>query len=214
MKNIDTKGITFLEPLAGSQEWYWGMDYTSGDLYEAEELFKQGHPIDHNRLIFIHYPDGRAVQPMAAEKGQYFGRPVYYEHKIMILMVDFTAEKINIIQFDAAAGQTSLLAAIPLSDVEDCYNLMLDKSPLMLTRHGHGADKKFQILWPQAKEFHIGNTEFFYLRAGKKLYFSAWYEDPDYREEIIVRDLYTGEIIDRLSGTIMVMPDEQIWVLT
>lgn len=28
MKQIITKGITYLEPLADSNEWYWGMDYT------------------------------------------------------------------------------------------------------------------------------------------------------------------------------------------
>ena len=45
MKRIITNGITDLEPLAGSSEWYWGADYASGDLYEAEELFRSGHPI-------------------------------------------------------------------------------------------------------------------------------------------------------------------------
>ena len=39
MKQIETQGITYLEPLKGSQHWYWGTDYISGDLYEAEELF-------------------------------------------------------------------------------------------------------------------------------------------------------------------------------
>ena len=37
------QGISYIEPLEGSAEWYWGMDYTSGDLYEAEELFKDGN---------------------------------------------------------------------------------------------------------------------------------------------------------------------------
>ena len=36
MKRIITKGISCLEPLDGSRKWNWGMDYTSGDLYEAE----------------------------------------------------------------------------------------------------------------------------------------------------------------------------------
>ena len=54
MKKIDTQGITYIETLEGSKDWYWGTDYTSGDLYEAEELFKQGHPINQNRLLFIH----------------------------------------------------------------------------------------------------------------------------------------------------------------
>lgn len=212
MKKIDTKGITYIEPLDGSQEWYWGMDYTSGDLYEAEEIFKQGHPVNQNRLIFIHYPDGRVVQPVMAEKEQYFGRPIYYNNKIVILMVDFTTEKIEILQFDDESEQTSSLATISLSNVEDCYNLMLKKSPLTLTRQG--SDNKFQILWPESTAFDIENTESFYFRIDEKLYFSAWYEDPDYREEIIVRKIDSGEIIERFSGNITFMPDGQIWVLT
>ena len=53
MKRIITNGITDLEPLAGSSEWYWGTDYASGDLYEAEELFRSGHPIRKNRLVLV-----------------------------------------------------------------------------------------------------------------------------------------------------------------
>ena len=36
MKRIITNGITNLEPLHGSSEWYWGADYASNELYEAE----------------------------------------------------------------------------------------------------------------------------------------------------------------------------------
>ena len=60
MKIIPAGGITYLAPLTGSQVWYWGTDYTSGDLYEAEELYRDGHRISRNRLIFVHAPDGRA----------------------------------------------------------------------------------------------------------------------------------------------------------
>ena len=43
-KKVDTQGITYLELLSGSREWYWGTDYIHGDLYEAEELFRDGYP--------------------------------------------------------------------------------------------------------------------------------------------------------------------------
>ena len=89
MKQIETQGITYLEPLKGSQHWYWGTDYMSGDLYEAEELFRMGHPVSQNKLLFVHYPDGKVVQPVVAQKGQYFGRPICYHDRVAILMVDF-----------------------------------------------------------------------------------------------------------------------------
>ena len=77
MKEIKTNGIYYLEPLSGTREWYWGSDYTHGDLYEAEKLFYMNHPVKSNRLIFVHYPDGNMVEPVEARKGCYFGSPPF-----------------------------------------------------------------------------------------------------------------------------------------
>ena len=40
-----------------------------------------------------------------------------------------------------------------------------------------------------------------------------WYEDPDYREEVLVRDFKTGKVLKRMPGTICSMPDGQKWLL-
>ena len=213
MKRIETQGITYIEPLDGSRgAWYWGTDYASGDLYEAEELFRDGHPVNRNKLIFVHYPDGRAVQPIAAKQGQYFGRPIFYQGKITILLVDFPAGQIRILQYDDAPGQVSMLVEIPLSTVEDCYNLMLKTEPLMLTREGK--DDKFQIIWPESVAFQTDGRGAFLFRSQENLYFSSWEENPEYWEETLVRNMRTGEIIERISGTLMFMPDGQKWILT
>ena len=52
MRTVKTGSISYLEVLHGSGGWYWGTDYTSGDLYEAEELYEDRHRISRNRLIF------------------------------------------------------------------------------------------------------------------------------------------------------------------
>ena len=213
MRRIETQGITYIEPLDGDRgEWYWGTDYASGDLYEAEELFRDGHPVCQNKLIFVHYPDGRTVQPIAAHDGQYFGRPIFYQGRITILMADFPAGRIRIFQYHDALDQVNLLVEIPRSAVEDCYNLMLKTEPLMLTRQG--MDDKFQIIWPEHRTFQMGERESFHFRAGEKLYFSSWREEPEYQEEILVRSISTGEIIERIPGTLMFMSDGQKWILT
>ena len=31
LKQINTGGISWLEPLTGNADWYWGTDYTSGE---------------------------------------------------------------------------------------------------------------------------------------------------------------------------------------
>lgn len=210
MKKIETQGINDIVPLDGSSDWYWGIDYTGGDLYEAGELFLQGHAINKTRLILIHYPDGKVIEPIGAKQGQYFGKPVCCEGKVVLLTVDFPAGKIKIMQFDHMLERPVLLAELPLSCVDDCYNLMLKETSLMLIRHG--SDHKFQILWPQSTEFYTGNKEAFLFRDGGELYFSTWFEDPNYREEVIVRKMDTGDVLRTIPECMMAMPDGQIWI--
>lgn len=211
MITITTHGITYIEPLDGSCEWYWGTDYIHGDLYEAEELYHAHHPVHCNRLVFVHYPDGRVVEPMKGRVGQYFGRPISYCGKIQILLADFPNATLHILQYDDTADQIAETVALPLTAVENCYNLMLKQHPLMLTRQAN--DETFQIIWPETVAFAIGETETFVDRKGDLLYFCRWYEDPDYREEIVVRKYPAGEITEIIPGSWTAMPDGQIWIL-
>lgn len=211
MKRIVTNGITNLEPLIGSCDWYWGADYASGDLYEAEELFRSGHPVQKNRLILVHRPEGTVYEPVRTEPGQYLGRPVYHEGQVVLLLVDFQKAEIRILLFRETDGTTEPLAVLPLSIVTDCYNLMLEASPLLLTRSAH--DNQFQILWPERRDFAIEDHEVFEFLEGNRLYTSVWYEDPDYREEVLVRDYNTGEVLERIPGNFRRMPDGQSWLL-
>lgn len=211
MKRIITNGITNLEPLAGSSKWYWGADYASGDLYEAEELFRSGHPIRKNRLVLVRCPEGTVYEPVCTKPGQYLGRPAYHNGQVVLLLVDFPKEEIRILSFDEAKKTIEPLAVLPLSVVADCYNLMLETPSLMLTRSAH--DNQFQILWPERRDFAIEDHEFFEFLEGNRLYTSVWYEDPDYREELLVRDYDTGELLERIPGSLRQMPNGQKWLL-
>lgn len=212
MKPINTKGITYLEKLEGTTEWYWGTDYINGDLYEAEELFNDNDKIKSNTLLFVSYPEGKVIEPIKAQDGQYFGRPIYYNNNIIILLVDFNKQLIRLEQYDDISCEIVNIVSIPLSEVKDCYNLMLNTSPLMLTRQGH--ENKFEIIYPNKMQFQIGNHESFYFRKDDHLYFSVWDEDEEYREEVIIRDINTGDIIEKKAGAITVMPDGQVWLLS
>ena len=46
-----------------------------------------------------------------------------------------------------------------------------------------------------------------------RLYTTVWYEDPNYREEVLVRDYETGEVLERIPGSLRQMPDGQRWLL-
>ena len=211
MKIIETNGITYLEKFACCSEWYWGTNYTNGDLYEAEEIYLSGKQIEPNRLIFVHYPDGKVFEPIKSELNQYFGIPAYVNGSVYILSVAFEDKKIRVYQCSADMYETVLIVELPLSKVKDCYNLKLDGSPLMLTRQG--ADNLFQIIWPEQVEFNIGVRESFCFKRNDKLYFSEWHEDPNYREEINVREYPTGKLLEKIPGAERTMPNGQSWIL-
>lgn len=208
MKDIALHGITNLEPVpGGGDKWYWATDFIHGDLYEAEELFRQGHPIKSNRLYLVRYPDGTVYEPLAPAEGQYFGAPVYDGDAVALLLVDFKKETIRILRFTPESMREA--ACLPLSAAEDCYNLMLCTFPLSLIRQPN--DNTFALLWPEQTRFAIGGSETLNFRDGGRLYFSAWHEDPDYREETVVRALPDGAVLERFSGDIRVMPNGEKW---
>ena len=210
MKIIDLQGITNMEPVRGStDEWYWSTDYIHGDLYEAEELFHMGHPLQSNRLYLIHYPDGTVYEPVPAASGQYLGYPVYDNGSVALLAVNFPEGIIHILRFQA--GETQEVEQLPLSVVKNCYNLMLHTSPLSLTRQP--GDNTFELVWPEPVRFTIEERETLNFRDGDKLYFTVWYEDPDYREETVVRSAQDGTILDRLPGDIRIMPNGNKWLV-
>ena len=80
-----------------------------------------------------------------------------------------------------------------------------------MTRSAH--DNQFQIIWPERRDFAIEDHEFFEFLEGNRLYTSVWYEDPDYREELLVRDYDTGELLERIPGSFRQMPNGQKWLL-
>lgn len=214
MKHISTNGITVLEPLEGAEHIYFGTDTLSGDLYEAEELFRKGKTVTPNRLVFVTYPEGAVTEPVKAASGQYLGDPLYYDGEVYVLLVDFKAGEIRVLKLDSALENARLHAMIPLSRVEDCYNLKLDSAPLMLTRAGDGA---FETVWPEKHVYDVGERETFLFRDGDELYFLEWNEEGmgkryRYWEETLVRDL-DGRVTRRMSGEVQRMPNGEKWLI-
>jgi len=212
MRIIDIHGMTNMELVRGeTDEWYWATDYIHGDLYEAEELFRQGHYVRSNRLYLIHYPDGTVYEPVPPVDGQYLGYPVYDDGYVVLLVVNFSESMIHILRFLHQQEKTQEVARLSLSTVGDCYNLILYTSPLSLTRQSN--DGTFEIIWPEKVSFVIDDRETFNFREGDKLYFNIWYEDPDYREETLVRSLRDGTILERFPGDIRIMPNRERWLI-
>ena len=208
-ETVDTGGISYLSALDGAPGWYWGMDYTAGDLYEAEERYREGHAVTKNRLIFLHFPEGSLQEPVKVLPGQYLGQPVFYEGSFCFPLVDFGQETVTVFGWKPEA--LTELVRLPLSAVKDCYNLQLTAAPLTLVRQGHEND--FQLIWPEQGSFEIAPTESLDSRDGDVLLFSKWYEDPDYREETVIRRIPDGAVLAQLPGSLFTAPDGKRWVL-
>ncbi len=209
-KRIETGGIIFFTPL-GKGGWHWGMDYTGGDLYEAEELFKAEHRIRKNRLLFLHLPDGKTAEPVKAREGQYLGRPVLSGGRIYCLLVDFAAKKIRICRCRRDMEAAVKVVELPLEAVTNCYNLMLETEPLTLVRQGN--EGRFDVVWPEKSSFEIDPRESFDSRDGDRLIFSQWFEDPDYREETVIRHYPDGAFLERLPGALFTSADGKRWLM-
>ena len=213
MKKIRTDGITYIQQIPyGTDEWYYGISYEHGDLYEAEEVFKDGHDVEGRKLCLIHYPDGKVYQPVPKQPGSYSAEPVYYDCSIYILNVDFTKGIIQILRFDCAGKDVECIEELPLSSVKDCYNLQLNTAPLTLTRQCVGTNE-FEIVWPEKVHFEMDDHDSFFLRDGDKLYFSRWHEDEDgsnYYTETVIRDLQ-GDVTEVLPGDVQIMPNGEMW---
>ena len=215
MKTIETNGITYIKPVPGATgEWYFGTDYEQGDLYEAQEIFRDGYTVKGRELCLVHYPDGQVFYPVPKMEGRYNESPVFFEGGIFIIEVDFPNEIIKIIRFDCNDHQVSIHEELPLTVVEDCYNLQLHIAPLMLSRQ---CGNVLEIVWPEKKSVLMGEHESFFLRDEEKLFFNKWHEEGDgadykYWEETIVRDL-NGNEIETLPGDVMLMPNGEIWNL-
>lgn len=210
MKIIKTNGIAYIELLAKNSEWYYGTDYSCGDLYDAEEIYKEKGRFKANRLIFIHHPDGKLVEPVRLSENQYFGRPTQIDGIIYILIVDFNKQIIQVLDCGNDFQMLSVHVELPLSEIKDCYNLLLEGEPLMITRQG--AENKFEVIWPEKVSFEISETESFVFRKDNEWVFSKWVEDPDYREEIVVRNS-NAEIVKTIQGGIFVSPSGEMWIL-
>ncbi|MCR5031465.1 MAG: hypothetical protein K6A92_01235 [Lachnospiraceae bacterium] len=215
LRKIETNGITNFHPLPGNtNEWFYGMDYACGDLYEAEHIFGDGHPLKGRKLCLLHYPDGQTFFPVPMAEEHYCESPVFFEDGIFILDVDFPNGRIRILRFDCKDHQTTVHVELPLSTVKDCYNLQLHVSPPTLTRQ---CDPVLEIIWPEKASIAMKKHESFFLRDGERLFFNCWYEEGeggDYKfwEETIVKDL-NGNEIERLPGDVRLMPNGELWHL-
>ena len=192
--------------------WYYAQWSPCSEAYEALD-YKKEYP--GTRLYLIKYPSGEIYEPMGQEKNVFIERPVY-EHKdnsFGIIRYDFSKEVIQLLIFKPGRSGVEVLAETDFSKVGDMINVRLITSPFALVRHDVQNDA-VHFLWPREMHIQFEENEGLYFQDDGKLYTSKWIEDPDYREESIVRDAETGQILERSPGYLRRMPDGSVWKMT
>lgn len=184
------------------------------DLYEAQEITAMGKPYHGMTHHLLHWPDGTVYSPFPVRKNIYVEQPIWDNGRFAYLSVDFDLKKVLIFHYTPQDDFLETLAELPLELVQSCYNLKLRTAPLMLTRDENNG--YFEILWPIQRSIPISDTESFLFRDGSELYFSRWHEDGEnetysYSEEVVIRDLDSGEISATFEGYLTRLPDGIYW---
>ncbi|WP_194191580.1 hypothetical protein [Clostridium chrysemydis] len=195
-----------------SESWYYSVLSKCSEAYEVKE-FKNDY--QGTRLILIEYPKGKILEPIKQEKNVLLERPVYdiLSKSFGIIKYDFNKEVIELIVFNPELESTEVLTEIPFSDLGDMINVRLITSPFALVKHDLLGDA-IDFIWPKKMHIQLENNETVEFKGDGKLFASKWIEDPDYREEIIIRDIETFEIIERSKGYFRRMPDGSLWKMT
>ena len=212
-RKIEGLQDVYPERIEGTDEWYCCKIAKNCfcDLYEAEEIVKSGQVYEGMTCVLIHYPDRNVYYPFVTKENVYVDAPVYWDGALYFLVVDFAAEKIEIVAFDTAMYEIQIMEEFSLNEVEDCYNLMIRVAPLLLVRDGN--KNVLEVIYPEKKQFEMSNHEAFLFKDEDKMYFSEWQEDPEYREMVVVRDWNTGKEIERFDGQLWRMPNGDVWVM-
>lgn len=100
----------------------------------------------------------------------------------------------------------NLLTEIALKEAGDLINVRIVKEPFMLVKC-ETQDDKVDFLWPFRKHLQLEENETLDFIEGEQIVTSKWIEDPDYREKVIIRRMSDGEIVERIQGCIVEMPD-------
>lgn len=214
MINItNIKGISnsYPEEIEGTNEWYSCREGTVEycDLDEVQEIFNNDGFFKGMNYHLIHYPDGEVHSPFQIQGNVYVEKPIWNNGIFNFLVVDFHEKLIKIKKYIPEKQKLEVITELSLSEVEDCYNLKLETTPLTLGRSGN--DGFYEIVWPEKKKIAIGKTETVLFRDGDRLYLSEWYEDPEYHENVIVRNIQTGEIIEKSEGYLPRLPNNVYW---
>ncbi|SET30462.1 hypothetical protein [[Clostridium] polysaccharolyticum] len=199
-----------LEPVLGTEQWYSCIE-SPLTFYQASEMFRNEGEYQGTMCSLLHFPDGKKHCPLTIEKNRYIAPPVYDEGKLAFLAADFERKKFQILYYQPEKQKLTLLAEVTLDIQQEYTNLSLKTRPLLLGYKPK--EDSYRVIWPETCEIPIEKNEVFMFRDLDNLYFQ---KDATSKEPscVLIRDLHTGQIKNRMTGKMYPMPDGRFWVFS
>lgn len=194
-----------LNYIDGSEGWHC-IAAPNADIYEAEEIFKDDGVFGGNSVKLVNFSKDEEHILFEKRENLCIGEPIWDGKAFYFITVDFDENAVRIYRYFTESRKKEKISCIELSSIKDCYNLRLALSPLTLVRGNFDGSNMTEVIWPKKTEFKTEDRESFDFRDGDLFYFSKWYEDPDYHEEVIVKD-FKGNIVERFPGSIHYLKD-------
>ncbi len=199
------------ERIEGTSQWFYCQCTPCGEAYEVPEY--NGNYM--GTRLYIFNIDGDVFEPISQKKNVFIDAPVFSNerHSFGIILYDFNQSVIQAFEYFPKQEKLSLLVEIPISKAGDLVNVRIVKEPFILVKHdvhNNGVD----FLWPVERHYQFEENESLCFIDGETLITSKWIEDPNYREEIIFRQVSTGNIVKRKAGLIVEMPNGEKWLMT
>lgn len=211
-----------LEKFENTDEWYYSIYPTWMSNVEMEEACRDGKGYTAgSRLGFFHAGTGEIHEPIKREQNVYLENPIYdrASNSFGILRYDFNKGILQVIAYKPDDESVEVIEQIFLWEIGDLMNVRLIESPFMIVRNSM-EENAIEFLSPKRKIYLEENESVEFVEDGK-MYGSKWYEDSmddvldyGYGEEVIVRDLETGKILERHKGYLNRMPDGTVWLMT
>lgn len=192
-----------VEKFENTDEWYYGIYPTWMSNVEVAEECGKGREYAGSKLCFFN-KTGRSYEPIKQEKNVYLETPVYDKasNSFGILRYNFNKRILQAIAYKPDEESVEVIEEISLSEIDDLMNIRLIESPFMIVRNSMEENESIEFV------------------ENEKMYSSKWNEDLldvldyGYGEEVIVRDLETGKILERYKGYLNRMPDGTAWLMT
>ena len=174
------------------------------------------------RTLLLAFEEGEEEYDLSAfpKKNVYLEAPVYDKasNSFGILRYDFNKRILQAIAYKPDEESVEVIEEISLSEIDDLMNIRLIESPFMIVRNSM-EENDIEFLAPKRK-IYLEENESIEFVENEKMYSSKWNEDLldvlnyGYGEEVIVRDLETGKILERYKGYLNRMPDGTAWLMT